>query len=353
VLLARFGSARAAVGAGWEGWREKEPELAGRLEAPARGRPGTERCLAVGEQLLSAAARLGAYLVTLGEEGYPALLPHTSAPPPVLWVRGELRYEDWRSVAIVGTRRASAYGRCQGERLAGEAAREGLTVVSGLARGVDAAAHRGALAAGGRTVAVFGCGLDRVYPPEHAGLAAEIAQQGALVSEFPPGVAPNPEHFPRRNRIIAGLCLGTVVVEAGERSGAMNTAVQALEAGRDVFAVPGDVGRPGSTGPHHLLREGAKLAECGADLVEEFKYLEPERVRPATQLRLCPLPGDAAEKRQAEALWRALQAGPGRAEDLAVRAGLPVGAATAWLVAWELEGKVRAFPDGRVGAPRG
>lgn len=351
TLLGRFGTVATAA-ARWADWRAGAPEAAS-LRRNLLGEPKQtiDWCLAEGERLLAEAERQGVFSVTLGEEGYPPLLPYSASPPPCLWVKGELRQADWRSISIVGTRRASSYGCYQANRLAGEAVRAGFTVVSGLARGVDAAAHRGALEAGGRTIAVFGCGLDRVYPPEHLELALQVVGQGALVSEFPFGVPPNPEHFPRRNRIIAGLTLGTAVVEAGERSGAMNTAHQALDIGREVFAVPGEAGRPGSVGPHELLREGARLAEGAADLLDAFSYLDKaEGRRPHLTPACSVLPVGEADGRESEVLWRALMQGPRRVEELAFLAGVPVGAALAQLVAWELEGKVRSFPDGRKGA---
>lgn len=315
-----------------------------------------ERCGALGRQTswyrglrwLKTAKALGCTVLTLGEAGYPPLLRYSPLPPLVLYLKGEVQEGDWRSVAVVGTRRATSYGRWQAERLARELVAEGFTVVSGLARGIDEAAHRGALRAGGRTLAVLGCGMDRVYPRENAALAEEICHQGAVLSEFPPGTEPRPENFPHRNRIIAGMTLGTVVVEAGERSGALNTATHAAEAGREVFAVPGEVGKPGSVGPHALLREGAILLERGRQVVEQWPYLDPhwwER-RGGERGPGCGAGGTAA------ALWRALAEGPARAEELAAHTGFPVSAVAAQLVTWELEGQVQAYPDGRVGPAR-
>ena len=188
----------------------------------------------------------------------------------MIFLRGELRPADALAVAIVGTRHATPYGLRQAERLAGALARAGLTVVSGLARGIDAAAHRGAMGAGGRTVAVLASGVLTIYPPEHGKLADEIVAAGALLSESPPGVEPLAGMFPQRNRLISGLSLGVIVVEAAERSGALITARHAMEQGREVFAVPGNVDSRASRGCHQLLRDGAKLVESADDVLEEL-----------------------------------------------------------------------------------
>jgi DNA processing protein len=174
------------------------------------------------------------------------------------------------AIAIVGARQATPYGVRVTEALARDLAQLGFTIVSGMARGIDAAAHRGALAAGGRTIAVLGCGLDVVYPPEHGRLRAEIAQSGSVMTEFPPGTRPLASHFPRRNRILSGLALGVVVVEAAEGSGSLITARLALDQGREVFAVPGPLDAPLSRGPHGLIKQGAKLVETVEDIVEEL-----------------------------------------------------------------------------------
>ncbi len=199
-------------------------------------------------------------------------------PPGILFVQGQLLPQDALSVAIVGARHATHYGLTQSERLAGSLARAGLTITSGLARGIDAAAHRGALAAGGRTIAVLGSGLLNVYPPEHAALAAEVIAQGALISEAPPRSPPLAGAFPQRNRIISGLSLGVVVVEASTKSGALISARHAMEQGRDVFAVPGRVDNRMAHGCHRLIRDGAKLVESAEDVLEELGPL----VAPAT-----------------------------------------------------------------------
>lgn len=213
---------------------------------------------------------LGASVMTSRDPAYPRLLAAISHPPPILTVRGTLQPGDQQALAVVGLRRASAYGLRLAEKMSRDLAACGLTIVSGLARGIDTAAHRGALAAGGRTLAVMGSGLDICYPPENKKLYDEIARQGAILSEFPPGTPPLPTHFPRRNRIISGLSLGTLVVEAAERSGSLITARCALEQGREVFAIPGNVGSPPSEGTNRLIQAGAKLVREIPDILEEI-----------------------------------------------------------------------------------
>ena len=203
------------------------------------------------------------------DAGYPALLAATPTPPR-LWVCGTLLEADALAVAIVGSRKATPYGVDVAERLAGDLAARGVTIVSGLARGIDTAAHRGALAAGGRTIAVLGTGIDRRYPTENRRLADQIAANGALVTQFEPGVPPQTWNFPTRNRTIAGLSLGVVVVEAAERSGALSTAGAAADFGREVFAVPGRITTETARGCHGLLRDGATLVRSWTDIVQEF-----------------------------------------------------------------------------------
>ena len=233
----------------------------------------------------------GVRLLTLGEDAYPRALLNTYDPPPVLYVKGELEPIDALAVAVVGTRRCSAYGRAQAEKLAAGLARAGFTVVSGLAKGIDAVAHAGALAQiNGRTVAVLGTGLDNVYPPENRRLFEQIvAGRGAALSELPFNSPPSPEQFPRRNRIIAGLSLGVVVVEGPESSGALITARMAVDMDREVFAVPGPVDSPNARGPHRLIKAGAKLVEDVDDILEELREIAAPLVKlpkPDPRLRL-------------------------------------------------------------------
>ncbi len=235
---------------------------------------------AAGEE--QAAAKLGARLVTPVDAEYPAPLKTIYDPPLCLYVRGTLTKKDEQALAVVGTRRASHYGLAQAERLAYLSAKAGFTIISGLARGIDTAAHLAALKAGGRTLAVLGGALDKLYPPENRELAERIAESGALISEFPLGREPDRTTFPYRNRIVSGLSKGVLVVEAGLDSGAMNTAEQALEQGRSVMAVPGRVDLEGAKGPHRLIQNGARLVEDLPDILKEFEFLFP----PDEQARL-------------------------------------------------------------------
>jgi len=214
------------------------------------------------------AMKLGVTILTLESPEYPTLLKQIYDPPPVLYVKGDLRRQDSLAVAIVGSRHCSQYGREQASRFAHLLAAAGLTIVSGLARGIDTAAHRGALAAKGRTLAVQGCGLAKIFPEENTDLARDIAASGALISELPLEYEPLSSMFPARNRIISGLSLGTLVIEAANRSGAMITAKFALEQNREVMALPGRVDCPTSEGPHRLLRDGASLVERIEDVMD-------------------------------------------------------------------------------------
>ncbi len=206
----------------------------------------------------------------LGDKDYPYLLAQISDPPQRLYVKGKLVAEDRRAVAVVGTRQPTLYGRQVTRELVTGLVREGFTIISGLARGIDGEAHRAVLRAGGRTIAVLAHGLDQVYPPEHRWLAAEVVKFGALVSEFPEGAGIEKSHFPRRNRIISGLSLGVVVVEGQSRSGTKITARLAAEQGREVFAVPGMMGNPAAVGPAELIQTGAKLVTGVRDILDEL-----------------------------------------------------------------------------------
>ncbi|ADL07845.1 DNA-processing protein DprA [Thermosediminibacter oceani] len=216
------------------------------------------------------AAKLGAKFLTLDDERYPQLLKEIYDPPPVLYVLGEVAVLNLEAVAIVGTRKPTPYGRKIAEQMARELASLEINVVSGMARGIDSIAHKGALEAGGTTTAVLGCGIDIVYPPENYNLMAEIIKAGCVISSFPMGFRPLPSNFPARNRIISGLSKGTLVVEAAEKSGSLITADFALDHGREVFAVPGSIFSPYSRGTHKLIKQGAKLVENVDDILEEL-----------------------------------------------------------------------------------
>jgi DNA processing protein len=278
-----------------------------------------------------------------GDPRYPALLATIPSPPP-LTVRGTLEPGDALAIAIVGARRATAYGLEVAARLAADLAARGVTIVSGLARGIDTASHRAALEAGGRTIAVLGSGADVVYPPENAALAARIAARGALLSQFPAGTPPLPHHFPLRNRTLAGLALGVIVVEAGERSGALITAGFAGDLGREVFAVPGRITSEASRGAHRLLRDGATLVTGWADVVQEL----PAPWRAAVREAVAPLAaGPAPGTDEARILAALAVDAPQEIDAVIVHAALPPARVAALLIALELDGHVRQLPGQR------
>ena len=285
------------------------------------------------DRMLERIAAAGAQVLTWESSGYPRLLREISDPPPVLYVKGTLMEEDAWAIAIVGTRRASAYGREVTRQLSAALARSGITIVSGLARGIDAEAHWAALKAGGRTIAVLGCGMDQVYPPEHRQLADEIAAHGALVSDYPLGTQPEGVNFPPRNRIISGLSLGVLVAEAGVRSGALITADYAAEQGRDVFAVPGSILVRPSAGTNALIRDGAKVVLGPEDILEELNLTMVAEQTEARQV----LPSDATEA----ALLARLSAEPTHVDELQQQVGLPIAQVTSTLALMELKGMVR------------
>ena len=294
------------------------------------------------EQQAALAARCDASLVLLGDAEYPSALRSIDLPPPFLLVRGGLVRADGLSVALVGSRRATPYGLRIAQRLATDLGARGVTIVSGLARGVDTAAHRGALDTAGRTVAVLGSGVDVVYPPENRRLAADVILAGALVSQFPMGTAPLPHHFPARNRLIAGMTLGTVVVEAAERSGALITARLAGELGREVYAVPGNVSSPGSQGANALIQDGAKLVQTWEDIVAEWPSQWRDALRQPTA-GLSPLAGEGEPDIDPEerAILAALGDEPLAVDALVEESRLPSSQVSARLMALELRGLVR------------
>jgi DNA processing protein len=287
-----------------------------------------------------------------GRDAYPSLLSRIDDPPGLLFVRGTLLPQDSLSVAIVGARHATAYGLKVAEQFGAGLARAGYTVVSGLARGIDAAAHRGAIKAGGRTIAVLGSGVLNVYPPEHADLAREVIDSGALISELPPLTDPNAGTFPQRNRIVSGLSLGVVVVQAADRSGALITARLATEQGREVFAVPGPIDCRMSRGCHELIRDGAKLAASVDDILEEFGPLfetvttaDGRAVKSAAELQL----GDV-EQRVLDA-YDALAEGesnPVSIDEVVDSSGLAASQVLATIGVLEMRRLIRRLPGNQI-----
>ncbi len=284
--------------------------------------------------------------ITLRDAEYPAQLRSVQQPPAALWVRGTLATEDALAVAVVGSRHATPYGLEMAEALAADLAARGVTVVSGLARGIDSAAHRGALGAGGRTIAVFGSGVDVIYPPENRRLAASIVEHGAVMSQFEPGTPPLPQHFPERNRVIAGLSLGVVVVEAAERSGSLITAGLAAELGREVMAVPGRATSEQSAGAHRLIQDGAALVTGWRDVVAQLPTRWQACVREPAVLDDRGSERRAAGSPEAERVLAALGEEPMGIDDVIELSGVGSAKAAAVLLELELEGRVRQM-DGK------
>ncbi len=276
----------------------------------------------------------GAQVLTWEDPRYPERLHMINDPPPVLYIRGELRPADDWAVALVGTRKATAYGREVARLLATDLARAGVTIVSGLAKGIDTLAHRGAIDAGGRTLAVLGSGVDIIYPYENLRLAHEVVRHGALISEYPLGAAPEASNFPPRNRIISGLSRGVIVVEAGEQSGALITAAFAADQGRDVFAVPGSIFQRGSVGTNRLIRDGATPVLSADDVLEA---LDLKRVAQHVEAQML-LPTDATEA----LLFEHIGDEATHVDEIGRAAGLPIATVTSTLAIMELKGLVRS-----------
>jgi len=278
-------------------------------------------------------ARHNVKVLTWSDPAFPPRLKEIYDVPPLLYVRGTLTAEDEWAIAVVGTRLATVYGRDVTERLVAELVQNRITVVSGLARGIDSVAHRAALEARGRTIAVLACGLDMVYPGENVKLAQAIMEQGALVSEYPIGTRPKAEHFPRRNRIMSGLCLGVVVTEAGESSGALITANLALEQNREVFAIPGSIFSPASRGTNRLIQDGAKLVSSAQDILEELNLTMIPRQLEMPEL----VPADDTES----LILSHLRHEPVHIDEVCRLSRLPIATLSSTLAMMELKGMVR------------
>lgn len=357
-LVRRFGDAASALAAAEDGAAPFEPARAEQAAAE----------LAAGEAL-------GARLLLLGEAAYPPLLAALTAPPPALWALGDPSLAARPTVAIVGARNASALGRRFAERVSAELVAAGWCVVSGLARGVDRAAHEGALAAGGATAAVLAGGADIVYPPEHAALHAEIAEKGLVLAEMPLGFQPQARHFPRRNHVVAGMSRGVVVVEGALKSGSLITARCALEAGREALACPGHPYDPLAAGPNQLLRDGAALVRGARDVIEALTVFAPQRAPMLDFAAKSPAPEsmadadraaqaadeaaaadearedaalDGADADPAERVWALLSVTPAPMDALARSAGLSAAAAAAAVSELEMTGRAVRTPGGGV-----
>jgi DNA processing protein len=335
-LLGHFGSATAALAA--------LPELARR---GGRARPPRIPTIAEAEAEIAAALKRGARLITAGEPGYPAVLAAVTDAPPVLYVLGRSELLLRRAVAIVGARNASANGIRFARQLAAELGEAGLIVVSGLARGIDTAAHQGALASG--TVAVMAGGVDVVYPPENDRLHAEIAERGAVVSEMPPGLGPQARHFPRRNRIVSGLSLGVVVVEASPKSGSLITARLAGEQGREVFAVPGSPLDPRARGTNDLIRQGAILTEGAADVLANLGTgPSPGAPSPSPPASAAVFEDEAALLTTRQRVVEKLGPVPVPVDEIIRQCQLPTATVLTILLELELAGRLTRHPGNQV-----
>ncbi|MFA4966947.1 MAG: DNA-processing protein DprA [Candidatus Margulisiibacteriota bacterium] len=292
-------------------------------------------------------------IFSVEDNGYPFLLKQIHDPPPVIYVKGDLLEKDKNAIAIVGTRIASRYGLNTAKQFAFELASLGITVISGMALGIDAAAHEGALDAGGRTIAVLGCGVDRIYPPENSELYSKIIEKGgAIVSEYPIGFPHDKWTFPQRNRIISGLSLGVIIIEGGYKSGAMITAKVALEQGREVFAVPQNIDSELGRGPHWLIKQGAKLVESVDDVLDELKFqipnlktcperIEGSQTNPKSQLQKTRPENLSTEE---EKIYNVLSATPKHFDQITISCGLSVQQVASLLTMLEIKKIVHQLP---------
>jgi len=298
------------------------------------------------EQELARCQARGISLIPRGSALYPESLSKIPDPPALLYCRGELQPRDALAIAIVGSRRCTVYGRQQAERLGGALARAGLTVISGLARGIDGAAHHGALQAGGRTLAVMGTGLEKIYPPEHADLAERVSKSGALLTEYPLGQAPLPGLFPQRNRIVSGMSLGIIVVEANRNSGAMHTVRHALEQGRDVFAVPGRIDSLASEGCHDLIRDGATLIRNVDDVLQALgPLISPVKTSADTTVNN---PRELTLDRQEQEILNLVSPDPTLVDEVLQAAGIEASRVLATLTMLEMKRFIRRLPGNQV-----
>ncbi len=329
LLLNTFGALADA-------WRASESQLlaSGLEKQPTANLLKTRRQLDLDVEMAKV-ERSGACLVTLADERYPVLLKKQPDAPSVLYLRGTLTSEDERALSVVGTRRATTYGKDAAYHLSKQLAGQSVTIISGLAHGIDSAAHRGALDGGGRTIAVMGCGVDKVYPADNRKLAEQITTAGAVISEFPIGMPPEKRNFPRRNRVISGLALGVLVVEAPEKSGALITAGIAADQGREVFAVPGNIFNPMSGGTNRLIQDGAKLVMSIEDILDELSIVQSKVKTQTITERIIPANDVEAS------ILQYLGADPVHIDDLVRQCGLPVSIVSSTLTILELKGLAR------------
>jgi DNA processing protein len=337
-LLQHFDDAPAILGAG----RSKLRRVEGIGEETAEAIARWEQDIDLGAELRRV-SEFGCRILTEADDEYPELLRQIYDPPIVLYIKGGLLPRDKNAVAMVGSRRTTHYGHESARRLAYQLAYVGVTVVSGGARGIDTAAHQGALAAKGRTIAVLGTGINIVFPPENAALFERMAANGAVITQFPFSRPADKQSFPIRNRIVAGMTLGTVVVEAGLNSGALITANMAVDGGRQLFAVPGRIDSPQSKGCHDLIKKGAKLCESAEDILSEFEYLFPPTNRPVSPGEPGGLPGLTLSENEQRAL-EAVAKDETPIDAVIQRTGLPSSAVSVALLSLEMKKLVRQLP---------
>ncbi len=335
-LLERFGSPDKVLKASQQALCEVPqvgPQLAKKIEQHA--------LFVDAESVIRECQEKGIACAIKSSAAYPRPMNRIATAPPLLFSRGQWKPSDELAIAIVGTRHATHYGKTQAKKIAGQLARSGITIVSGLARGIDAAAHEGALDAGGRTIAVLGCGHDHLYPPEHGKLAEKICEAGAVLSEFPPWTRPRGPYFPQRNRIISGLSLGVLVIEAADRSGALVTAQHAMEQGRDVFALPGSVASRASRGCHTLIRDGARLVENAEQIIDELGPLAESIRFEADQEQEMRHPLELTLNDQERLVLDAIGTSPTSLDSVFARTQLPVPRVLSTLSVLEMKRLVR------------
>lgn len=332
-LVKRFGSPEKVLSAS-ERELSEQPDVGPILASNIRNKVSWKEA----EEQLELLERNQVRIVTFQDQDYPQNLLSIYDPPPFLFAKGEIKKEDENAVAIVGCRSASVYGRRITERIGRELVKRGITIVSGLARGIDSIGHLSALKEKGRTLAVLGSGLDVLYPPENRGLAEQISSSGAVISEFPFGTKPEPPNFPKRNRLISGLSLGVVIVEAGPKSGALLTAHCALEQNREVFAIPGNLGAKNSEGTNRLIKEGAKLVTSVEDILEELRF-DTGKEKPTTRMEEEKALLDLSEMEKS--IFSLISDEPYHIDKIAACTSLDVPQALSALLSLELKGLVK------------
>ncbi|MGB6606928.1 MAG: DNA-processing protein DprA [Atribacterota bacterium] len=336
-LLEYFGSVDTA-------WQAKSGEISKILNLSSKiaTRVFEEKNSINPEQELDLIDKHKVNVITIEDAQYPDNLKTIHYPPPVLYFKGTIVEADKNSISIVGSRKATYYGKMVAEKLSKDLALSSLTIISGMARGIDTAAHKGALSVNGRTIAVLGCGIDHIYPPENRRLAQEIQESGAVLSEFPLFTLPERQNFPRRNRIISGLSLGTVVVEAAEKSGALITADFALDQGREVFAIPGNINSPLSNGTHNLIKQGAKLVDNYQDILEEIHMVFPQKTAGKEIVKV-----NTSLKEEEKIIYRLINKEPAQIDEIITASKLSAGKVSEILLILELKDLIKEIEGKR------